>query len=428
MVKLCDNSKIRLYEYIYMFVMVIYMSQMTSTTTRMIAGLSAPWLPFVFPIILTFILLLRNPINFANKNLGILLIISAIWTILVSYHKKLYSASDLSFVFFLFYAIIIAFVHIKVYGKKLFSTYETIIVLLCKISIPLWLISITISPLMSSLASFFPETNLGHNILFIYNFINPSREHFFRNSGSAWEPGRFAIMILLAIYCNLNRNGLKLKNNSGLIWLIVTLGSTMSTTGYSIALLMFAITLFKNTRFTSKIIYTIFLLPIIAGLFSLDFMGNKIEEQLEVDAKVKKIKKNTEYYNSTYRKGEYVSSLGRFESIYFELENVKHDPILGYGRDFRKSYFNEKISSNLVLTGGIIKILGMYGILFGSFIYYLLYKSSQRISQKCDKKLLFVTIVLSTISYEIFVVPIFTAFWLYGYFTKGSNNKSLSKT
>ena len=75
-----------------------------------------------------------------------------------------------------------------------------------------------------------------------------------------------------------------------------------------------------------------------------------------------------------------------------------------------------------------MKIFGMYGILFGSFIYYLLYKSSQRISQKCNKKLLFVTILLSTISYEVFVVPVFTAFWLYGYFTKNSNNKSLSKT
>lgn len=102
MVKLCDNTAIKRYEYFYFFVIALYMAQMTPETTRMIGGLSSPWIPFLIPIALTVILLLRNPISFNNRNLIKVIGICLIWEIAVTFHKQLFTTSDQSFQFFYF--------------------------------------------------------------------------------------------------------------------------------------------------------------------------------------------------------------------------------------------------------------------------------------------------------------------------------------
>ena len=218
MYKLCNGTIIKRYEYIYFFIMVIYMAQMSSATVRMIAGLSAPWIPFLIPLFLTFFLVKRNPVNFKSVKLIKLLCICLLWEIAVTLYKGLFTTGDQSFQFFLFYSIIIAFIHVRIYGQKMILLYETIIVLLCKISLPFWLVSIILPSVMSSIASFFPETNLGHNILFVYNYIDSASEHYLRNSGCSWEPGRFAIKIILGIFCNIEREGIKFKGNNNIYW------------------------------------------------------------------------------------------------------------------------------------------------------------------------------------------------------------------
>lgn len=100
MVKLCDNTAIKRYEYFYFFVIALYMAQMTPETTRMIGGLSSPWIPFLIPIALTVILLLRNPISFNNRYLIKIIGICLIWEIAVTFHKQLFTTSDQSFQFF----------------------------------------------------------------------------------------------------------------------------------------------------------------------------------------------------------------------------------------------------------------------------------------------------------------------------------------
>ena len=428
MVKLCDNTAIKRYEYFYFFVIALDMAQVTPETTRMIGGLSSPWIPFLIPIALTVILLLRNPISFNNRYLIKIIGICLIWEIAVTFHKQLFTTSDQSFQFFLFYTIIFAYIHVRVFGKQIVPLYESTIVTLCKISLPLYLMSIALPSVMSSVASSFPQTNLGHNILYLYNYIDFSSEHHLRNSGCSWEPGRFAIMILLGIYCNMLRNGLKFKNNPNILWLIITLATTLSTTGYSIALLMYLIMIYRNSNMSSKIGYTILIIPLIAYLFSLDFMGNKITEQLDIKNAVERRMSNMSYYDSSFEEGEYIGSLGRFEAMYFELENIKHDPILGYGRNPQKSYFSQKISSNFSLTGGILKIIGMHGCILGLFFYILLYKSSKRLNQQFNQNtsnlLLFLVLILSSISYVVFTIPVFMAFWFYGTFDNSQTTEN----
>ena len=58
-----------IYEYLYRFVMVIYMAQMTSETGKMVGTLSGNPILFLITIVLTIILLIRNPISFLHRKL-----------------------------------------------------------------------------------------------------------------------------------------------------------------------------------------------------------------------------------------------------------------------------------------------------------------------------------------------------------------------
>ena len=124
-------------------------------------------------------------------------------------------------------------------------------------------------------------------------------------------------------------------------------------------------------------------------------------------------------YNEKEHGDEYLGSLDRFESAYFEWINFQKEPLLGYGRNNDYSWFRKNISKNFILTGGLVKILSQYGIFIGFLLFIILFYSSFRISKTCwdQKKFAFVIILLfSSISYPIFCIPIFSAFWLYGLF------------
>ena len=61
------------FDFLYMFVMVIYMAQATPETSRMVGTLSGNPIPFLIPIILTFVLCRKHQISFNNRNLYIIL-------------------------------------------------------------------------------------------------------------------------------------------------------------------------------------------------------------------------------------------------------------------------------------------------------------------------------------------------------------------
>ena len=420
MIKLYNDIKVKRFEYIYFFVMIIYMAQATGYTTRMIAGLTArPMFPFLLPIILTIILLDRNKISFSNNGLSMLITIMGIWTGCIIYKESLYSNQELSYYFFLFYAIYIAYIHVKVFGKKIFPLYEKIMVRMCFLTLILWIFAVLV-PSSASFFRTFPKTGFGNSVFYIFTWMDPYSgsqvsNGIIRNAGFSWEPGRFSIMILLAIYCNLLRNGIKFRNNKEVIILLLSLASTQSTTGYVGAFVLFGIWGMK--KISMNYILGVFLILLPIG-YQLDFMKAKIEEQLDLDTSLKKFEDRLDYTYEQNQTDEYIASLGRFQAMYYEFQNIKEDPILGYGRSSVNSYFHTHISSNFVLTGGILGLFGQYGIPIGLFLYFMLYKSSKRIGREfnANKNALFVLFVLSLVSYSFFIVPIFTAFWFYGLF------------
>ena len=422
MIKINDNTYCRTFEYFYLFVMVIYMGQMTRETSRMVGGLKGSLLPLLIPIVLTIILLFRHYVNFLHKRLWMFTGIMLGWSIAVCYKFNDFSTGNESYYVFLIYAIVIAFIHIRVFGRDLFHIYEHIMVVLSAISLVFWGMSILL-PYTDSLFQSFPETQQGHNIFYLYNWSGITDN--FRNYGCSWEPGRFSIMLIPAILVNLSRRGVTFVKNKNVIILLLALASTMSTTGYSIAILLYGIFWFEKITVKKSLIFVVFILPIFAYLFSLDFMTEKIQEKADFRGLDAERLEDFEYYEQK-RGDEYVASLDRFESASFEWMNFQHDPLLGYGRSKKHSWFYQELSMNMEMTSGLVKVLSQYGIFIGILLYLILFYSSIMISRAFLHQRWFVfalALILCSVSYTIFSVPIFTAFWLYGLFCRKDEKK-----
>lgn len=428
MIKLLKNKYCPIFEYLYLFVMVIYMAQMTPETGRMVGILSGNPIPFLIPIVLTIILLYRHPISFNHKKLWLFSGIMLGWSIAVCYKFHDFSSQNLSYYFFLFYAIIIAFVHIRVYGRDLFPIYEHIMVVFSVISLALWGVAVLI-PFSGGIFHLFPETSFGNNIFYLFNWMDPAKGQIYgpliRNAGCSWEPGRFAIMLIPAILINLSRKGIKFRRNKRMIILLAALASTMSTTGYSIAILLYALSWFNKFTVKRSLYFIVLVLPICCYLFSLDFMSEKIQDRIDYEEYSEESMDAYDYYEKEYD-DEYVGSLDRFESASFDWINFQQEPLLGYGRNADYSWFRQEITENFVLTGGLVKILSQYGSFVGLLLYIILFFSSFKISSLFPHQRRFtfaLTLMLCSVSYPIFSIPIFTAFWLYGLFCCKDKNR-----
>lgn len=410
------------YSIFYMFVMIIYMAQATPETSRMVASLSGNPIPFLMPIVLTFILCRKNPITFNNKKLFIVIILYLIWAICSLVKYGIYTTEELSYHFFMIYAIIIAYIHNKVFGYKIVPIYENIMVFLCKIAVWLWAISVLV-PASSFIFRLFPETTYGNSVLYLFTWMDPAKGQVYsgilRNAGCSWEPGRFAVMVTLAIFFNLCQNGIKFKKNKNIWWLIIALVTTQSTTGFASALILYTIFLIKKFNLKYIFILVLVMVPIIYGLFQLDFMGDKITDRLTNAQDVSRLYEQFDYHNAKEDESTYLGSIDRFDAMAFEWINLIHDPILGYSRNFKHSFFYTDITTNYALANGLVKILSSYGIFLGLFFFLILIKSSFRLAKDSREKRaigLFLILCLSAISYPILSIPVFTTFWFYGYF------------
>ena len=408
--------------------MIIYMAQATPETSRMVGSLSGNPIPFIIPIILTLILYKKHPISFKNKNLYKVLLIYTIWAICSLVKYNIFTTEEYSYHFFMIYAILIAYIHNRIYGGKMIPIYENLLVLLSKISIILWLFAV-FAPFSSSFFRLFPETRYGNSVIYLFTWMDPVKGQIYsgilRNAGCSWEPGRFAIMITLAIFCNLCQYDIKFKHNKNIWWLLIALATTQSTTGYSITIILYIIFLIKKINIKYIVIAISIMLPTAYLILQFDFMSKKIITKIQEAQNISRLEQQFHWNSLHNKENTYLGSIDRFDAIVFEWQNVLNDPLLGYSRNTNHSYFSKNITSNYTLANGLIKTLGMYGCILGCYFFYLLYYSSSVIaaSNKSPRKIaLFTLFCLSAISYQILSVPIFTSFWFYGYFNKNKQH------
>lgn len=411
------------FELFYFFVMLIYAAQMTQDTSRMVSSISGNPIPFFIPIVLTGILLFRNPISFISKNLWIIVGFTAIWSILSLFKYNSFSTEELSYHFFIYYAIFIAYIHVNVYGKDLMKLYENMMVMICKITIPLWIFSVIEPSLANSFFEMFPETGFGHNFLYLFNklgdMVYPDYP-FLRNAGFSWEPGRFALMVCFAILFNFQQHGIDFnyRRNSHLYWLLIALITTESTTGYSLALILFGIHYIKQFSLINVILASLIFLPAIYWILQLDFMLAKITGQYDTINSLEEIIVNTGKYSDK------TIALDRLPSFIIEWDNFIKDPLLGYSRNVEHSAIYSSLPDNIRFTGGLMQMFSQLGIFLGLFYYIILWRSSQLFGRiyNSNSIALFICFLISTFSYPLFIIPIFFAFWLFGEFYNEDEN------
>lgn len=417
-INILEEAKVPFYEYFYFIVMVIYAAQMTPDTCRMVGVLSGNPFPFVLPIILTCILVIRNNVSFQNRHLFIIISLAFLWSLLSIFKLKLKFGGELSFYFFLFYEIIIAYIHVKVYKEKIFPLYEDIMVKFALLSLILWIPFCLIAPSLGHyIFSIFPKTGMGYNFLYLFNWADVDDTMRIRNHGCSWEPGRYASMLVFALFCNLKKNGLKIKSNKNFWIIILSIITTTSTTGYIVSFILIAYFYIKRISILRLLGLFLIFAPICYYGSQLSFMSDKIQNSIERSSDVDVVYSDLEWGDKT---SNVKIALDRIPTLVMQTENIKHDPLLGYGLNEDDSYVLKPFGQTYSFTGGLIQVISQFGIFFGFMLYFFLYKSSTVISREDSfhKLGFFICVILLSISYPVFGIPIYTAMWLYGNFIK----------
>lgn len=248
----------------------------------------------------------------------------------------------------------------------------------------------SVAPLFKS--PFYPVDSFysEHRTIIVYNV---EHIHTYRNSGPFWEPGAFAIFLVIAQLFRFRENNF--FDKVGLV-LFISVITTLSTSGFlaEFLLLIFYITRQKN--FGAKLIIPVIVLVGLGVYTEFDFMEEKIQRNIEVAD-----------YNTASRFGSAVADLRDFEN----------SPIIGWGRGenrfggMKYASFTREFHRN----NGLSDLLVTYGLIIFVFYLYRVFKSFRIIAFPISDGglgpfiFLFVLMILG-FSQGIFMRPFFLAF------------------
>ena len=312
---------------------------------------------------------------------------------------------------------------IKKYNENIVVYFEKAMVFFAYISLIGWGIESLggSSLLMKSPILLENSAGVSDYSLILYTLsVDPARSQelyggIFRNSGCAWEPGLFAVMLCIAILFNIFQTG-KVTFNKRMIVLITALVTTFSTTGYIMGIVIFAgYYLFsKNVSFVKRIVYISIIVAGSISIYNLPFISEKIDKNADTESF------STEEASYVwYEKEGRAYTTGRFEGIVLDFMNFKDKPILGYGLMRENSYLYNKVSPVIITSNGIMKPFAMFGIILGVVMFVLMYKSTVKLSKDFLFKpsyLLFIIILIGSVSYMYDSTPIMRALQLYSFY------------
>ncbi len=370
------------------------------------------------PIIFSIILALRHRVVF-NKQFYIL-----IFCFLIYFMAITVKFGELRPTFFLTYLFIffIVYVLVKAFKSNLFIIYEQILYYLSIIGFLFWVVQVLMGgdvlfgffSKIPNIDTFSYVSSQGLNVI-LYS-VQPSTSSMPsgipipRNCGFAWEPGAFAVFLCLGIYVNMFLNDNKVNRKKHLWVFVLTLLSTQSTTGYVIFLvILFFFLLNKNVK---TIVLLSPLLVIATILISLlPFMGGKIIEVYSQVADIELIIENSIVLESSY-------APGRFASFIIAFKDFLNNPILGLG-SFNEESWLYKVGADVSAISGIGNLLAQFGIIGFLFFCILSIRSSLMFAHKKQYKgglLLFILLLLVSVSYSVLFLPIIMSFWMFSLF------------
>jgi hypothetical protein len=402
------------FEYFAVFVILIYAGNTTKFTNA-----EENWdhpIGMMLPIVTMAILAFNKGIRFNHKYILLLFGFITYFVATTIYFGQIHPR------FFGIYIIKFTEVYIIItaLGFRFFKILETVMFYLCIIAIVFWVIlNLIPNTFIEFLRPFEFSTQgnvkgnvdfnvliytIGNYTLFPDSIVNFGSFPLIRNSGFCWEPGVFASFVNVAIFFNLIRNRFKLRNNKYLIVFIIALASTLSTTGYSLFILLLMFYLYNQSYYKA-----VWLAPVFAvlafGLSTLPFMSEKVKSDNKLSTE-----------ELVYRSAKYnlPFSPQRFQSLEIDFIDFLNYPITGYGGHMNATW-TAKIGANITTISGIGELISQFGLV--GIIYFLtsLWISSTNIISLYNiRGTLFpvLFILLYAISYSVLSIFIMTIWML----------------
>jgi hypothetical protein len=189
-------------------------------------------------------------------------------------------------IFLVLTVLLLPYFLLHITGASFMRYYVNIVFFLAILSLIFWVAS-NLSPAFYKFTSTIPikyNTDLieGNDKMFIiYTYETGSVYNIIRNPGPTWEPGGWAVFIILAVVFNLflKKTLWSFKN---IVFIITTL-TTFSTSGYlSLFILLFHFVIFSRTDIGIKVFISASFLALAIILFNdLEFMNQKINSVIE---------------------------------------------------------------------------------------------------------------------------------------------------
>lgn len=413
MIRLVDKSHILSFNFFYVFCIVIYAGSAT-VFARDIGDIRTVGNAFALMISVVFFFL--NRVKFSRSffiSVLVFLSYAAITSIINRMINPLWISKWLIW-------LTIAYLMCYGLGTKLFGIVETVLFYLCIIDIIFWLfmqiMPNTTAQLINMLSFSKPyaeDDNVLANII-VFTLgnsdygIHDFELSFGRNPGFAWEPGAFASMICLGIYCNVLRKGFRLRNNYVLWVFLIALFTTQSTTGFSILLTMLAMAFLSH----NKKAFFFIVIPVAIAVFTLPFIGDKITTEID--------NASLDYVDMASYKGGFSRTL----SLIIDFQEFLRHPIIGLG-GWTEGTELRQLNDEAATISGIGELLVTFGAVGTIIFLYMLIKSCiyiKSVTKSPYAFILFVPIILSMYSYVLWCSSLYISFWMFGLYAS-SNHK-----
>lgn len=316
--------------------------------------------------------------------------------------------------FYLIYlsAMLYAYIAIKILGHRLIEFLENVLFTLVLISFPFYIwASLAPESLNQFLGIFVSEVNeWGGSSTIFYVYRPRLASHIMlRNCGFCWEPGMYAITLLLAMTLNLIKNNFKL-NPRILIYSIVLI-TTFSTTGYiSFIFVLIFYLLNANLRFTGLIISAIVIIPLVIYVSQLEFITVKITDAMD--------------QSITYLIDQSLGSDDaevihpqRLASLRIRILDFLNYPLFGYGGysegDWLHTVYGDRV--NIYPVSGLGNFIASFGSMGILLLIFGALKSSRLIAKYEVKYsfLIFLMMLAFFVSYRILDMAMFHMLLLY---------------
>jgi hypothetical protein len=296
------------------------------------------------------------------------------------------------------FKLFIGYVFMKIYKEKFIVWFEQTVFVLALVSLLFFAVQLLNSDIFSKIPFNFVDQKRGveghwYGFIFHYSSWHPTQ-----NSGFAGEPGGFGYYIGLAMIFNLilNRGVINYR-----FLILALIGLTTFSTNFYLSLILFGIYFIYRSSLFVKLISVSLFIPLILLLYSLPFVGEKLNQYLD---------ETKQFSESTIVKRTRINRTSMFVNDVRDLEKY---PL---GRGINETGLKTNIYGEVFEgTNDFSKIAVKYGIFGLIFFLVIYYRMFRKISLDLRGSLFFVLIMCMYIAANSLERDYFALnlFWLY---------------